>query len=76
MLTNAIGVFNNPWDGQIALVQQLGSTKTTCRLYLGESNGTGVFVYNEYTEQVKHLRTLRRPLSSVLITIITDQVTC
>jgi len=74
--SNAIGVFNNPWEGQIALVQQLGSTKATCGLYLGESNGTGVFVYNEYTEQVKHLRTLRLPLSSVLITIIPDQVTC
>ena len=72
-----IGV-NNPWEGEIANVQRIGSTSTTvtCGLYLGESNGTGVLVYNESTGQFKHLRTLRLPLSSVLIEIMPDQVVC
>jgi hypothetical protein len=71
-----IGVFNNPWEGEIALVQRIGSTKARCGLYLGESNGMGVLVYNEGTEQVKRLRTLRLPLSSVLIEILPDQTVC
>ena len=72
-----IGV-NNPWEGEIANVQRIGSTSTTvtCGLYLGESNGTGVLVYNESTGQFKHIRTLRLPLSSVLIEIMPDQVVC
>ena len=71
-----IGFFNNPWEGEIANVQRIGSTTARCGLYLGESNGTGVLVYNEGTEQVKILRTLRLPLSSVLIEILPDQVVC
>ncbi len=71
-----IGFFNNPWEGEIANVQRIGSTTVRCGLYLGESNGIGVLVYNEGTEQVKILRTLRLPLSSVLIEILPDQVVC
>ena len=69
---------NNPWEGEIANVQRIGSTSktVTCGLYLGESNGTGVFVVNEGTEQVKQLRTVRLPLSSVLIEILPDHVLC
>jgi hypothetical protein len=70
------GVLNNPWEGEIATVQQIGSTTVRCGLYLGESNGTGVLVYNVGTEQVPILRTLRLPLSSVLIHILPDQVLC
>jgi hypothetical protein len=58
-----IGAFNNLWEGEIANVQGVGSTTVRCGLYLGESNGTGVLVY----EEGKHLRTLRLPLSSVVI---------
>ena len=63
---------NNPWEGEIANIRQIGSTSTTvtCGLYLGESNGTGVFVVNEGTGQFRHLRTVRLPLSSVLIEIL------
>jgi hypothetical protein len=73
---NAIGIFNNPWEGKIARVQQIGSTNVLCGLYLGESDGADVFVYEESTGHVKRLRTLRLPLSSALIKIIPDQVTC
>jgi hypothetical protein len=73
--TLPIGVFDNPWEGQIALVQRIGSTRARCGLYLGESNGTGVLVYKS-TEPFKRLRTIRLPLSSVLIEIIPDQVVC
>jgi hypothetical protein len=73
---NAIGVFDNPWEGQIARVQRIGSTGSACWLYLGDSNGIGVFVFEESTGQVKHLRTLRLPLSSVIVEILPDQVTC
>ena len=69
-----IGAFNNLWEGEIANVQGVGSTTVRCGLYLGESNGTGVLVYEEDTGQFKHLRTLRLPLSSVVI--LPDQSGC
>jgi hypothetical protein len=71
----------NLWEGEIANVQRIGSTTVRCGLYLGESNGTGVFVvsegvYNKGTEHVKILRTLQLPLSSVIIQIVPDAVLC
>ena len=69
---------SNLWEGEIANIRKIGSTSTavTCGLYLGESNGTGVFVVSEGTGQFKHLRTFRLPLSSALIEILPDQVLC
>jgi hypothetical protein len=69
---------SNLWEGEIANIRKISSTSTavTCGLYLGESNGTGVFVVSEGTGQFKRLRTFRLPLSSVLIEILPDQVLC
>jgi hypothetical protein len=63
----------NPWEGRIAIVRT--SSTDTCGLYLGEANGLGVLVVRAQAPGEKR-RTMRFPLSSVVLVVRPEAAAC
>ncbi len=70
---DAISVFANPREGQIAILSGNGSAENVCGLYLSEADGIGVLVFTS-PETAGGRRTVLFPLSSAHIEILPGQV--